>query len=221
MAGMASTILFLVVRQVLRLVGLGPKPDDKDVEIAVLRHQLAVLHRQVVRPRYAPIDRLILATLARLLSRERWSAFLVTPATLLRWHRELVRRRWTYPREPRVPRGLDPAVVELVLRLARENPRWGYLRICGECAKLGMRVSGTSARNILRRNDLRPAPRWGGPSWAEFLRSQASGVLACDFFTVETVALTRMYVLFFIELDRRLVWLGGVTAHPTGEWVTQ
>jgi len=137
MAGIASTLVFLVVRHVLRLVGLGPKPDDKDVEIAVLRHQLAVLHRQVPHPRYAPTDRLVLATLAKLLSRERWSAFLVTPATLLRWHRELVQRRWTYLRRPVAKRGLDPALVELVLRLARENPRWGYLRICGECAKLG------------------------------------------------------------------------------------
>jgi putative transposase len=221
MTGMASTLVFLLVRHALRLVGLGPKPDDKDVEIAVLRHQLAVLHRQVARPRYAPADRLVLATLARLLPRERWSAFLVTPATLLRWHRELVRRRWTYRREPRVQRGLDPGVVELVLRLARENSRWGYLRICGECAKLGMRVSATSVRNIVRRHGLGPAPRRSGPSWTQFLRSQAAGVLACDFFTVETVGLTRMYVLFFIELERRLVWLGGVTAHPTGDWVTQ
>jgi len=218
---MASTLVFLLVRRVLDLVGLGPKPDDKDVEIAVLRHQLAVLHRQVARPRYAPTDRLILATLARMLPRERWSAFLVTPATLLRWHRELVRRRWTCAREPQVDRGLDPALVELVLRLARENPRWGYMRICGECAKLGTKVSATSVRNVLRRNGLGPAPRRGGPTWVEFLRSQAAGVLACDFFTVETVGLTRMYVLFFIELERRLVWLGGVTAHPTGEWVTQ
>jgi transposase InsO family protein len=218
---MVSTLAFLVVRRVLGLVGLGPKPDHKDVEIAVLRHQLAVLHRQVARPRYAPTDRLILATLARLLPRERWSAFLVTPATLLRWHRELVQRRWTYRREPRVRRGLDQAVVELVLRLARENPRWGYLRICGECAKLGMKVSATSVRNIFCRHGLGPAPRRSGPSWTQFLRSQAAGVLACDFFTVETVSLTRMYVLFFIELDRRLVWLAGVTAHPTGEWVTQ
>src|SRR5437016_12839381 len=97
MAGMTSTIVFLVARHVLRLVGLGPSPDDKDVEIAVLRHQLAVLHRQIARPRYAPTDRLILATLTRLLPRERWSAFLVTPATLLRWHRELVRRRLDLP----------------------------------------------------------------------------------------------------------------------------
>src|SRR3981081_2423576 len=105
MAGMASTLVFLLVRHVLGMVSLGPKPDDKDVEIAVLRHQLAVLHRQVARPRYAPTDRLVLATLARLLPRERWSAFLVTPATLLRWHRELVRGRWTCRRELRVSRG--------------------------------------------------------------------------------------------------------------------
>src|SRR5205807_5294653 len=195
--------------------------DDKDVEIAVLRHQLAVLRRQVARPRYAHTDRLVLAALARMLPRERWSAFLVTPATLLRWHRELVRRRWTYSCEPRVRKGLDPAVVELVLRLARENPRWGYQRICGECAKLGMKVSATSVRNILRRHGLGPAPRQGGPTWVEFLRSQAAGVLACDFFTVETVGLTRMYVFFFIELERRLVWLGGVSPHPSREWVTQ
>src|SRR2546423_14478082 len=138
---MASTLVFLFVRRVLGLDNLGPKPDDKDVEIAVLRHQLAVLHRQVARPRYAPTDRLILSTLARLLPRERWSAFLVTPATLLRWHRELVRRRWTYAPKPGAHRRLDPALVELVLRLARENSRWGYLRICGECAKLGVKVS--------------------------------------------------------------------------------
>src|SRR3989441_11365164 len=121
MTGMASTIVFRVIRRVFGLVGLGPKPDDKDVEIAVLRHQLAVLHRQVARPRYAPTDRPVLATLAKLLSRERWSAFLVTPATLLRWHRELVRRRWTYRRELRVQRALDPALVEPVLRLARSE----------------------------------------------------------------------------------------------------
>src|SRR2546426_5787325 len=171
MSGMVSTLVFLLVRRVLELVRLGPKPDDKDVEIAVLRHQLAVLHRQVPHPRYTPTDRLVLATLARLLSRERWSAFLVTPATLLRWHREFVRRRWTYAREPRVRRGLDPAVVELVLRLARENPRWGYLRICGECAKLGTSVSATSVGNIRQRHGLGPAPRRGGPTSGQALPS--------------------------------------------------
>ena len=205
----------------LGLLGIGPAPDAKDVEISVLRHQLMVVRRQVARPSYAPSDRLVLAVLARLLPRERWSAFLVTPATLLRWHRELVRRRWTYPHRHGERRGLDPSVVDLVLRLAEENPRWGYRRIAGECAKLGVTVSATSVRTILRRHRLKPAPRRSGPSWTQFLRAQADGVLACDFLTVETIGLSRLYVLFVIELDRRRVWLAGVTANPTGAWVAQ
>ena len=118
------TLAFLVLRRVLGVVGGHWTPDAKDVEIAVLRHQLAVLRRQVARPRYAPGDRMVLAALAKLLPRDRWKIFLVTPSTLLRWHRELIRRRWTYPRTGQ-GRGLDPAVVELVLRLAQDNERWG------------------------------------------------------------------------------------------------
>ena len=155
------TLAFVIVRRLLGLVGLGPAPDAKDVEIAVLRLQLVVLRRQVARPRYTPTDRLVLATLAKLMSRERWAIFLVTPATLLRWHRELVRRRWIYPNGGRSGRrALDRAVVELVLRLARENPRWGYLRIVGECGKLDVAVSATSVRTILRRHRLGPAATW-------------------------------------------------------------
>jgi hypothetical protein len=121
--GMACQITFLLVR---RLLGrLGPTPDEKDIETAVVRHQLAVLRRQVARPRYSPADRALLATLARLLSRQRWAAFLVTPATLLRWHRELVARSWTYPHGRPAPNSLDGEVVALVPRLAREDPRWG------------------------------------------------------------------------------------------------
>jgi hypothetical protein len=112
-------------------------------------------------------------------------------------------------------------VVDLVLRLARDNPRWGYLRVVGECRKLGVTVSATSVRNILRRHRLGPAPRRGGPSWTEFLRMQAAGTLACDFLTVETVGLTRLYVFLVIEVERRRVHLVGVTAHPTGVWVAQ
>jgi transposase InsO family protein len=142
-------------------------------------------------------------------------------ATLLRWHRELVARRWTYPGVGVVRQGLSPEVVDLVVRMARENPRWGYLRIVGECRKIGVRVSATSVRRILRRHRLGPAPRRGGPSWTAFLRAQAGGMLACVFLTVETVGLTRLYVLFVVELDRRRVHLVGVTAHPTGAWVSQ
>src|SRR5262249_51238957 len=149
------------------------------------RHQLAVLRGQVPRPRYTPTDRMLLAALAQLLPRQRWATFLVTPSTLLRWHRELVARRWTY-RRARVDRpGLDPAIVEVVLRLARENPRWGYVRIVGERRSLGLRVSASSVRRILRRHRLGPAPRRSGPSWTQFLRGQVGGLLACDFFTVE------------------------------------
>jgi putative transposase len=184
------TLAFVIVRRVLGLVGLGSASDARDIEIAVLRHQLMVLRRQVARPRYTPQDRLVLAMLARLLPRERWAAFLVTPATLVRWHRELVAHRWTYPATGVGSRGLDPEIVELVLRMARENPRWGYIRIVGECRKLGILVSATSVRRILRRHRLGPAPRRSGPSWTEFVRAQATGMLACDFFTVETVGLT-------------------------------
>src|SRR6266536_4374895 len=150
-----------------------------------------------------PQDRMVLAMLALLLPRERWPVFLVTPATLLGWHRELVARRWTYPAIGRGRQGLAADVVDLVVRMARENPRWGYLRIVGECRKLGVVVSASPVRRILRRRRLGPAPRRGGPSWTPFLRAQAAGTLATDFFTVETVGLARQYVLFFVEVNKR------------------
>jgi hypothetical protein len=133
--------------------------------------------------RGAPADRMLLASLAKLLPRDRWAAFLVTPSTLLRWHRELVARRWTYPHTGAARRGLDDEVVELVVRLARENPRWGYMRIVGECRTVGVRVSASSVRRILGRHGHGPAPRRGGPTWTQFLIAQARGLLACDFFT--------------------------------------
>jgi hypothetical protein len=148
-------------------VGVGRGGSGaRDVEIAVLRHQLAVLRRQVARPRYNPTDRMLLAVLARLLPRDRWRVFMVTPATLLRWDRALVARPWTYPLTGSGRRGLPEATVDLVVRLARENPRWGYLRIVGEARKLGVMVSATSVRAILRRHGLGPAPRRSGPSWS-------------------------------------------------------
>jgi putative transposase len=129
----------MIVRSVLGMLGCGPAPYADALEIAVLRHQLAVLRRRVLRPGYGPADRMLLAALAKLLPRERWSVFLVTPSTLLRWRRELIARRWIYPRIGRGRRGLDEEIVALVVRLARENPRWGYLRIVGECRNLGRR----------------------------------------------------------------------------------
>jgi putative transposase len=136
--------------------------------------------------------------------------------------RELVRKKWTYKRRGRPGRPpIEPQVRDLILRLGRENPRWGYQRIRGELLKLGIRVSATSVRTILLRHGLDPAPRRGAPTWTEFLRSQAEGILACDFFTVETIRLKTIYVLFFIELQTRRVHVVGVTAHPDSAWVTQ
>src|SRR5262245_57937110 len=173
------------------------------------------------RAKPGPVDRALLAAAACHLPRSSRNLLLVTPRTLLRWHRALVRRRWRQPasRVGRPP--LSSEVRELVLRLARENPRWGHRRICGELVKLGFRVSPTSIRRLLAQARLEPAPRRAGQSWREFLRSQAAGIIACDFFTVETLLLRRFYVLFFIEHASRRVWLAGCTRNPTGEWVTQ
>jgi putative transposase len=175
----------------------------KDAEILVLRHQLAVLQRHVARPRFSWSDRALVSVLARLVPRERWASFLVAPETILRWLRALIRRHWTYPhRKPGRP-ALPQETVELILRLARENPRWGYLRIVGELKKLGVIVSKTSVAAVLARHRLPPAPRRSGPTWSEFLRAQAKGILATDFFTVDTITLRRFYVLFVIEIDRQ------------------
>ncbi len=144
----------------------------------------------------------------------------MTPTTLLRWHRRLVARRWTYAsRTGRPPVGGE--IRELVLRLARENPGWGYQRIVGEINGLGLTVSPTTVRKILREAGISPAGRRAGLSWRAFLRQQANSMLAVDFFTVETLSLQRLYVLFFIELGNRRVHLAGCTTNPTGAWVTQ
>ena len=220
---MLFALLYLVVRRVFGLAG-GSRSDDlsKDVEILVLRHQLKVLRRQAGRPRLRRLDRVVLAAASRVLPRSAWSSLMLSPQTLLRWHRELVRRKWTYRRKRRGGRPpLDAATCEVILRIARENRRWGCVRIQGELAKLGIRVSATTIRMLLRHHGLGPAPRRSGPSWSQFLRAQADGILACDFFTVETVLLKTLYVLFFIELGTRRVHLAGVTAHPDSAWVTQ
>jgi putative transposase len=212
---------YLAFRCVLQLVLLRPRSTEfKELEIVVLRHQLAVLRRQADRPQLTKTDRVVLAAASRLLPRPRWRSFLVTPTTLLRWHRQLVARRWTYGgRNGRPPIGRE--IRELVLRLARENPRWGYQRIVGELNGLGIAVSATTVKKILRQAGLGPAGSRGGLSWGAFLRAQAQSMLAVDFFTVETIALQRLYVLFFIELGSRRVHFAGCTANPTGPWVTQ
>jgi hypothetical protein len=218
----ALSFLYQLVQRLLGLVRDHRRDAlSKDAEILVLRHQLAVLRRQVGRPRFNWSDRALIALLASLVPRERWRSFLVTPQTVLEWHRRLVRRRWTYPhRRPGRPRLADETV-ELICRLARENPRWGYLRIVGELKKLGTPVSKTSVAAVLRRHRLPPAPRRTGPTWSEFLHAQAELVLATDFFTVDSVLLRRFYVLFVVEVKTRVVHFLGVTANPDGPWVAQ
>jgi hypothetical protein len=215
--------LGLVVRALARLL-VSPCHDDgfKDLEILVLRHELRVLRRKTGPPKLRAIDRVLLAAASRAIPRDRWSCFMVTPATLVRWHRELVRKKWTYGKtgRPGRPR-IDPEVRELVLRIARENPRWGCVRIEGELRKLGIRVAATTIRTLLRTARLGPAPRRTGPTWTEFLRAQAQGVIACDFFTVETAWLRTLYVLLFIELGSRRMHLSASTVRPDAVWVTQ
>jgi hypothetical protein len=220
------SLLYLVARTLVRLlVGGGQRDRDdgaKDLEILVLRHQLRVLQRTAGPPRLRPIDRVLLAAASRVIPRDRWVAFLVTPPTLLRWHRELVRRKWTYRRAGRPGQPpIDAAVRALIRRLALENPRWGCVRIKGELRKLGIRIGATTIRSLLRSARLGPAPRRTGPSWSEFLRAQAQGIIACDFFTVETAWLRTLYVLVGIELGTRRIHVSPSTAHPDAAWVTQ
>jgi putative transposase len=216
------SFVYLALRRSLELVMLCCRSAEaKEIEILVLRHELAVLRRQHPRPGLRPKDRALLAALSRLLPRVRWSVFLVQPETLLRWHRRMVRQRWTYPTTSIGRPPVSDEVQQLVVRLALENPRWGYQRIHGELVHLGCRVSASSIRRVLRAHGIDPAPRRAATSWRSFLRQQAAGMVACDFFTVDTIFLQRVYVLFVIELGSRRVHLAGVTGHPTGVWVAQ
>ena len=222
---MVFSAVYAALRAVFGLLVLRGRGESvKDVELLVLRHEVSVLRRQVSRPRLKAKDRLLFAALTRFLPRELWRDRIVTPATLLRWHRQLVARHWTF-RSKATPSGGRPRVAAvirgLVVRMARENPTWGHRRIHGELVGVGYRVAPATVWNILRMAGLDPAPRRTGPTWREFCQAQAKTMLACDFFAVDTVLLRRIYVFFIMEVGTRRVQILGVTRHPTGDWVTQ
>ena len=187
----------------------------------MLGHELEILRRQQPRPRLEPADRAWLAAPCRLLPKSRWLDFGVRPETLLRWHRRLVARRWTYPhRRPGRP-SIAEEIAALIVRIANESPAWGYQRIQGELLSLGHRVAATTIAGVLRAHGIHPAPRRSSVTWRQFLRRQAAGIVACDFFSVDTVSPGRLYVLFFIHHESRRVFVAGITANPTWAWVTQ
>jgi putative transposase len=217
-------IVYLLVRRILGMVVVVFRGDwARDAELLVLRHENAVLRRHVGRVRYEPADWVWFAALARLIPRRRWAEiFPVTPATLLAWHRKLAANK--YDTSSRRRPGRPPAVrsvARLAVRLAKENPLWGYRRIHGELTKLGVTIAPSTVWEILHAAGIDPAPRRTGPTWRQFLHAQATGILAVDFLHVDTVLLKRLYVLVFIEHGTRRMHLGGITANPTGEWTVQ
>jgi putative transposase len=218
----ALCLIYVMLTKLLGWIVLRARADtSKDIEILVLRHQLAVVRRRTPRPRMRWTDRAVIAALTRLLPVRRRFGLFVTPSTILRWHRQLVARRWTIqharPGRPAIPAGLRA----LVVRLATDNPTWGYRRIHGELAGLGYQIGASTVWKILNGVGIEPAPRRAGPSWTEFLRAQAHAILACDLLHLDTIGLRRLYVFFVIEHATRRVHILGVTAHPTGAWLIQ
>ncbi|WP_405484726.1 integrase core domain-containing protein [Streptomyces sp. NBC_00009] len=226
---MLVSLVYHVARKLLSVPAvLLRRRAAKDAELLVLRHENAVLRRQLKGlVRYAPADQLWFAALSALIPRRRWArVFPVTPATVLAWHRRLIARKWDYSKRRSRPGrpGRPPTasvVKALVMRLARENPRWGCRRIQGELVRLGHSIGATTVWEILTAAGIDPAPRRGGPTWHEFLTAQAEGIIACDFVHIDLVDLRRVYALVFLEHGTRRLHIAGVTAHPTGPWTVQ
>ena len=224
---MCLRFVFLLAAQIPAWLRLSRRPPTwKDAEILLLRHQLAVLQRQTAaRPKLRWTDRALFAALLTLIPRSCHGALhlFITPGTILRWHRDIVRRRWAAKSKPKRP-GRPPThrhIVRLVLRMAADNEHWGYRRIAGELAGLGIAVAPSTVWEILKRHDIDPAPRRSGPGWAQFLRSQAEAILALDLFTVDLLDGTKAYVLAAIEHATRRIRILGATAHPGGQWIVQ
>ena len=221
---MVFSVVYLLARCLLGcLMVLARRGVSKDTELLVLRHQNAVLRRQIGRVRYQPADRLWLAALSRLIPKRRWGeVFAVTPATLLAWHRRLVARKWDYANRRRPGRPSTAATIgKLVIRMATANPTWGHRRVQGELVKLGHPIAASTVWQILHAAGIDPAPRRSGPTWKQFLTAQARGIVAVDFVHVDTVLLRRLYALVVIEHSTRRAHLAGITAHPDGGWTTQ
>jgi putative transposase len=218
------SMLYWLVRWLLSLSAVLVRRDlSKDVELLVLRHENAVLRRQVSRVHYRPVDRAWLAALSRLVPRQRWGEiFPVTPATLVAWHRRLVSWKWDYTarRQPGRP-ATAAAIKKLVIRMATENPTWGHRRVQGELVRLGLPIAASTVWQILHDAGLGPTPRRSGPTWRQFLTAQAKAVLAVDFLHVDTALLRRIYALIAVEHGFRRAHLVGGSVHLTGAWTTQ
>ena len=221
---MAGTLLYSLLRAVLEAVAVA-RTDRRtlEAEVLVLRRQVQVLQRQIKRVHWRPADRMLIAGLRDQLPRSAWAALLVRPETVLGWHRALVRRKWAaYRGRPRLGRPpISAECRQLIIRLAKENPSWGYFRIRGELFKLGHKVAATTIRSVLLRAKISPSPRRAELSWKQFLAAHAQTLVAADFFSVDTIFFKRLHLLIYMHLATRRILLASCTSNPSEAWMSQ